>query len=71
MGLAERVLDGEAGGPVDERERRLALRVLHLGAVPHVLVPVLHKHTARRPDPYMTTMMDISMTENYKRIIKQ
>lgn len=41
MELAERVLDGEAGGPVDERERRLALRVLHLRAVPHVLVPVL------------------------------
>jgi len=48
MGLAERVLDGEAGGPVDERERRQALRVLHLGAVPHVLVPVLHMHAYRR-----------------------
>jgi hypothetical protein len=42
MRLAERVLDGEAGGLVDERERRVALLVLHLGAVPHVLVPVLH-----------------------------
>jgi hypothetical protein len=40
--LAERVLDGEAGGAVDERERRVALLVLHPRAVPHVLVPVLH-----------------------------
>ena len=41
MRLAERVLDGESGGLVDEREGRHALLVLDPGAVPHVLVPVL------------------------------
>jgi hypothetical protein len=41
-GLPQRVLDGQARGPVHERERRAALRILHLGAQAHALEPVLH-----------------------------